>query len=70
MVAVREQLHVRGYVSQAARSPLFTDDSRAPAGLFPSENQSPGREFLDAETSGQESNRDLNPFSENSFVTD
>jgi hypothetical protein len=33
--------------------------------------QSPGTEFLDAETGGQESTReDLNPFSENSFVTD
>jgi hypothetical protein len=32
--------------------------------------QSPGTEFLDAETGDQESTREnLNPFSENSFVT-
>jgi len=44
--------------SEAARSPLLgRPNSRAPAGQLPSEIQSPGTEFLDAETGGQESTR-------------
>ena len=42
---------------EAAQARLSANDSRVPAGQFRPEIQSPGTEFLDAETRGQKSTR-------------